>query len=202
MLLQLHMTPTNTMFVDKTGRHSDAENMPAVPYWPIAQLVERRTVNSNVPGSRPGGPAQEQSPSWLRPRTHNSAIVGSSPTCSTEHGWLVVRKWLISSLELRSIRKCSTKAPSSIGQDLRLSSWGIGFNSLWSYKSYGVGGSIDYIQRVCTSSYVGTDAGSSPVTIRQRLISSTVCKYSVMVARHPSKLKVRVRVPLFAQCSD
>ena len=29
----------------------------AVFSWSIAQLVERRTVNSDVPGSRPGGSA-------------------------------------------------------------------------------------------------------------------------------------------------
>ena len=38
-------------------------------YWSIAQLVERRTVNSNVPGSRPGGPAR---PEWWNRQTRQT----------------------------------------------------------------------------------------------------------------------------------
>ena len=62
--------------------HADRKLL-TVPFWDVAQLAEHSTVNRNVTGSTPVIPA--------------------------ECGWLVVRWWLISSLELRSIRKHSTK---------------------------------------------------------------------------------------------
>ena len=56
-------------------------------YWPIAQLVERLTVNQNVPGSSPGWPAKfGDAAVMVWQETVNlptSVTIGSIPIIST-----------------------------------------------------------------------------------------------------------------------
>ena len=100
---------------------------------------------------------QHQQPSWLRPRTHNSVIVGSSPTWCTiglQHNWQLhsaVNRDVVGSSPTRpawiqfngktlpcqgnnaSSILAIRSAPSSIGQDIALSRRKDGFDSRQCY---------------------------------------------------------------------
>ena len=56
-------------------------------YWPVAQLVERLTVNQNVPGSSPGWPANNGDVGKLVTpvdcKSAASGTAGSTPAVST-----------------------------------------------------------------------------------------------------------------------